>query len=356
MSRLRIAIAFILILPAGVSAHQLSPALVERVTGTVVASEPSLPVLEDPRGQERTFLSFPEWYIVYSAQEYAEFVAAGHFPDEFPYFDAIGQYWDAVDYSRALAGGTVDDNTETVLKVIGISFTVENVLIGAYEKTIGRVSSILNARRKTAEDWYTDQVAKEYGEFLLQTPWYEFAYDRALPGLWSTWGWSSMTIRGMERRAIYTVGYSIKGAYGALIKKATKTQLGSASLTTRFTVSGISADALSEIEGITEVIDNQDGTVSAEGARYRAFVRLARALSYTKASFVSIQGHDRIMLTLLTRADDPCVAGEEIAFSMPILTSEDLSRVAIVTPVNELTALIDRAVACGAALEHIYDY
>ena len=44
------------------------------------------------RNESSTYLTLPEWYIVYSADEYASFVQS-RAPSRFPYFAAVGQYW-----------------------------------------------------------------------------------------------------------------------------------------------------------------------------------------------------------------------------------------------------------------------
>ncbi|MBI2048516.1 MAG: hypothetical protein HYT30_01145 [Parcubacteria group bacterium] len=110
-----------------------------------IAKGSEVPDRDDPRFEERTFATFPEWYIVYSAQEYADFVARGGLPSRFPYIGAIRQFWDSIRYMKAnIASHPIDSESETVLNVIGWSFTVEYGLIGIYENTVGRLTEILH--------------------------------------------------------------------------------------------------------------------------------------------------------------------------------------------------------------------
>src|SRR5690606_20781027 len=44
------------------------------------------------RTEESTFLTYPEWAIVYAAREYAQFVS-GRFPSRFPYWAYAGRFW-----------------------------------------------------------------------------------------------------------------------------------------------------------------------------------------------------------------------------------------------------------------------
>src|SRR5262245_41088777 len=46
------------------------------------------------REQSFTFLTLPEWFIVYSAEEYGRFIGSAA-PSRFPYIGSIMQYWGA---------------------------------------------------------------------------------------------------------------------------------------------------------------------------------------------------------------------------------------------------------------------
>ncbi len=313
----------------------------------------------DPRGEVRTFVSFPEWYIVYSAEEYADFVARGGYPSGFPYASAIRQYWDSVRYAKISAEDSepIDRATESVLRFVGASFSGEMAIIGLYENSIGRLTEYINFGFKTPEDRYTERVAHEYGEFLLHTPWYRFPYFEKLRGLWSTYGPASITVRGIERRVIFTFAYAAKGAYGKIIGAVTSASYAPAGLTTNFTVMGITEDRVETLPevAVLEVYDN--GRVRAEAPRYRAFTPVAQSIVAEGGTFIDIQENDRIILTAIV-ADETCLVskGMEAVFSMPILTNPPLIRSAYVVPVPQLHQLIDSFDACGVQLEHVYDY
>jgi hypothetical protein len=337
------------------SAHTLNPAFVEKITGEQV--EDHYPATtEDPRFEERTFASFPEWYIVYNAQEYSRLILEGGRPSQFPYFASIGQYWDSVDYVKtALGSSTIDSNTNTVLRVIGASFTLENAVIGLYEKTVGFVFETLNLFYKTNEDRYTGAVAAEYGDFLLHTPWYQFPYGQKLVGLWTTYGWSSLTPRGIERRVAFTVGYALKGIYGTILGKLSQASLGNAQLNTSMTVENVSADSLKTIQGMT--IEEDSGVqLHVTAPRYRAFTGIAEAISQKGGRFSDIQGNKIIMLSIIAEPSNECPSDLTVQFSMPLLTQPNLSRIALTTPVDELSNAIRKLNSCGIRLEHIYDY
>ena len=51
------------------------------------------------RPEESTYLTYPEWAIVYAAREYAGFVK-DHQPSGFPYWSYIGRFWQ--DYAMVI--------------------------------------------------------------------------------------------------------------------------------------------------------------------------------------------------------------------------------------------------------------
>ena len=47
---------------------------------------------EHLRPEDQSFLTFPEWYIVFSADEYAVHLQ-NQYPSSFPFFASVRQYW-----------------------------------------------------------------------------------------------------------------------------------------------------------------------------------------------------------------------------------------------------------------------
>src|SRR3954447_16595456 len=149
------------------------------------------------RDSEQSYLTFPEWYIVYSAEEYAAFIHNNP-PSNFPYFRAIGQYWSSYADTCAVTRGHYPFNStyHMTLYVIGISFTGEYIAKGLYENTVGRVTEALSSNEKSEEDIFAYKVATEYGKFLHTIPWFDFPFGHRLRELWATTsGWGPNPIR-----------------------------------------------------------------------------------------------------------------------------------------------------------------
>src|SRR5689334_11471133 len=139
-----------------------------RAAPTNVAEQPVTAGLSGyARSEDQTYLTLPEWYIVYSSDEYAAFIAHNP-PSRFPYFQAIGQFWQSYYDVCAVTRDRYAFNSgyHLSLAVIGTSFTAENIIKGIYENTFGRVTEWLSSGALTEEDAYARKVAAEYGSFL----------------------------------------------------------------------------------------------------------------------------------------------------------------------------------------------
>ena len=176
------------------------------------------------RPDSDTFLQHPEWYIVYSSEEYGRHLGR-HPPSTFPYGASIGQYWRSYHEAWSAARHTYAPNWayHVMLWVIGTSYSAELALKGLYENTIGRLSEWAADGERVPEDLLAAEVAQDYGRFIHDRPWYEY---RFLPRLLAVWTdlplWSEHPFRSWERKGFLTLEYGAKGAYAGLIALATR--------------------------------------------------------------------------------------------------------------------------------------
>jgi FAD/FMN-containing dehydrogenase len=177
------------------------------------------------RPDSDTFLQHPEWYIVYSSEEYGRHLATGR-PSHFPYGASIGQYWRSYYESWAATRHAYPPNWayHIMLWVIGTSYSAELALKGLYENTVGRLSEWAADGEPTPEDRLAAEVAQDYGRFVHDRPWYEY---RFFPRLWEVWTelplWSDHPARSLERKLFLTLEFGVKAAYAGLIALATRT-------------------------------------------------------------------------------------------------------------------------------------
>lgn len=106
-----------------------------------------------------------------------------------------------------------------MLGVIGTSFSVEYIIKGIYESTVGRTTEILSLNHMTEEDKYAQKVAEEYANFIPAQAWFDFPYEKKLINLWKETNLiGHHTVRKLERRVALTTEYSVKALYALLIR------------------------------------------------------------------------------------------------------------------------------------------
>jgi hypothetical protein len=311
------------------------------------------------RPEDQTYLTLPEWYIVYSADEYAAFIAQ-HPPSQFPYFGAIGQFWSSYYDVCAITRERYAFNSgyHLSLAVIGVSFTAEYIVKGIYENTLGRLAEWTSGGAPTEEDLYARTVAAEYGTFLHTIPWYEFPFGQRLRELWmNTSWWGPNPFRKWERKLALSGEYGTKALYGWLIGLGTRSVYSAEDLKIQAWASGVTP-AMDQRETDLQIVKPAGPNASIVSmTRYEAFTKLAPRLMREGLHFEEIAGNDDILITLLAPSDWSYAPTEGTAlFSLPILTEPQRQRLAVQVPVAKLDAVIRALDGGPATLEHIYDY
>lgn len=317
---------------------------------------------EHRRGEEQTFLTYPEWFLVHSPAEYAAYVA-GHTPTDFPFWGHIHQLWRSY---GAVTAATRDDpfnfGYHVMICVIATSTTVEYAIRSAYETVIGRLTELTATHGLTPEDRYGARVAQDYVDFIRVLPWYEFDFVAKLRGLWhETSLLGPDMLRKWERKYALTTEYGIKAAYGWVIKKATKASYEEPSPVTAVIVDRLPAGIEQQLPDVKVLLEMPGGPALLTVPRYDAFTKHALALAKGGASFREIAGNGataRILLTVLAPAAyAPALTGSSVLFEDPILTRPGRKRIALVVPVGALAAALNTLAATPAIeIEHVYDY
>ena len=316
---------------------------------------------EHRRGEEQTFLTYPEWFLVHSPAEYAAYVA-DHTPGDFPFWGHIHQLWRSyAAVTHATSEYPFNFGYHVMICVIASSTTVEYALRSAYETVIGRVTELTMSHGLTEEDRYGARVAQDYVDFIRVLPWYEYDFVAKLRGLWrETSLFGPDLLRKWERKYALATEYGVKAAYGWLIKKATK-----ASYDEPLLVTAVIVDRLPnlgpQLPEVKPLLEMPGGPALVTVPRYDAFKGYALGLAKGGATFREIAGNGagaRILLTVLAPTDwAPAMSGSSVLFEDPILTRSVRKRVALVVPVGDLArALTALTAARGVDIEHIYDY
>jgi len=335
------------------------PQVAESVSDDAATRTAILKIPDYHRPESKTYLTLPEWYIVYSTDEYAAFLQDNR-SGEFPYFKAVGQYWQSyVDVCREIQGRyPFNGDSQFTLAFIGASFTAENMLKGAYEGTIGRATEWISSDTPTEEEIYAAQVAKDYGEFLHMTPWYFFPFKETLQGLWnetSTWG--PDPIRKWERKIALTAEYGGKFLFAGFTNLGAQATYGGADVEKIYAVTqGVSADMLSDDFEEVEKIGDQRQLVRI--TRFEYFSDTIPGFTERGLQIVEIAGNDEILFTLLGSLDaDYTFEYGEYLFGLPILTQPELTRAAVKVRVADIGLFLQELKGRDAVkFEHMYDY
>ena len=309
------------------------------------------------RPEEPTFLTYPEWAIVYAAREYAGLVENAS-PRTFPYWAYIGRFWQ--DYAlmiRATADYGFNFQNHLMLMVIGISHTVEHAVQWSYENTIGWLTEFAAMFQPVPEDKYQARVAAEYAAFLDQVPWYRFPYAEKRAGLWDAEPATGFAaVRSWERKLGFGLAYSIKQGYADLIKSGLDATSEAALLDIHVWAKGPVAGAIAG-EPDTEL--EQD--LGADGAvfvtrRYQVFTDMIPRLIQRGVHFVEIGGNRLIFLTVTASEAIDAPDRTQTVFDYALPADRSTRRIGLIVPVGELHTALPALAQAGAVLEHVYDY
>jgi hypothetical protein len=311
------------------------------------------------RPESKTYLTLPEWYIVYSTDEYADYIADNSSSD-FPYYRAVGQYWQSyVDVCNEIRGRyPFNGDSQFTLAFIGLSFTVENMLKGTYEGTVGIITDVFSSDTPTEEEIYAAQVAEEYGQFMHTIPWYFFPFKEKLQGLWNeTSLWGPDPIRKWERKLALTIEYGGKILYSSFTNFGAQATYGGADVEKIYAVT----------EGVTEEMQSTDLEIVEEIDERRQLIRITRfeyfsdtvpGLLARGVKMLEIAGNHEILITLLGSQDaDYDFEHGEYLFDLPILTQPGQTRAAVKVQVEDLPSFFeDLKGRQNIQFEHMYDY
>ncbi|HLK63377.1 MAG TPA: hypothetical protein VKU19_08055 [Bryobacteraceae bacterium] len=311
------------------------------------------------RGEDETFLTYPEWFIVWSYQEKADF-QQNHLPSGFPFFGSIAQYWRGYCCANRIVRGRYPFNTgdHLMLAVIGSSFSVEYGLKGIYEETIGRFTEWLSGHEPVEEDVYAYQVAREYADFVHIRPFYEFHFGRSFAGLWKdTRLWGPHPVRKWERKLWLALDYGVEALYCGLIEKASHSVYGVEDDQTYAWIENATDSVLAANPRVRKVKEVGPQAYIVMIPRYQEFTNIVESLARQGVRFVQIAGNEQVALTVVVPRDrGSSVPGTEMLFSIGLLTQPGLQRVELRAPVSSLHTVLNAMVDRGVKVEHVYDF
>lgn len=310
------------------------------------------------RPESATYLTFPEWYLVFNPQEYATYIQKKS-PSGFPYFRSIEQFWSSYAQVSAIANGhySFDYGSHLMVSVIGVSSTAEYVIKGVYENTIGRLSEASASGARTPEDDYAARVAREYGNFIPTRPWFEFPYGHKLGELWTeTRFFGPHFVRKFERKLFLSSEYGLKSLYAGLIRLASHAVYGAAD-SEIYAVVRIPADSTFADATVKRVKPLEDDLWLVTLPHYQGFTDTAPLLAGHGIDFIEIAGNDEILMSFIAPIDEVvALHGCTLLFRQPLLAEPCAERVVVQVPVRSLSAILCEMRNRHLRLEHLFDY
>ena len=308
----------------------------------------------DQRPEARTWLTYPEWYIVYSAESFARYLRSGP-PSGFGYGREIAGFWTGYcALNRATTGSQAAGDAKLMIYTIGISYSVELAVKAGYENVIGRLSEWISGWR-SADDHYAAAVQTRYGVFMHETPWYAFPFGEALKGEWRTHE-PHAHVRHWERRGALSLEYGVKAVYAKLIGWASGTTLGQDEHLIRIVVRATPA-MVRTVDPRLRVVRALPGDfLVIEAPRYAQFTDLLGKLAGSPIELVEIAGNDDIFVTALAQKKARPITGAVPLLHMALADRPGWERIGLAVKVRNLLPLMRNLAKRGDEIEHVYDY
>ena len=311
------------------------------------------------RGEEQTFLTIPEWYLVFNPVEYADYLEQNNNPSDFPFLASINEYWTLYDRAVALSKDTYAENSEymTVLRVIGISTTIEYMWKAFYENTIGRLSRWTSGGQDTEEDKLIAQAQRAYSELIFDKAWYEFDFAHWIGRIWKdTSFFGDNFFRKLERKLFFTLEFGFKTGYAKLIKLGVQTAYEQGDGLIYMTAKHANTNDPFLTES-AQIIAKQDDTFLLSVPRWGEFSKTVPVLAEYGYDFEDISGNHVITATLVQETKQKFKSSyAKKLFSSKLVSDSSKTRIAVVTKVKDLKEFLLEMAQGGQRIEHIYDY
>lgn len=305
------------------------------------------------KNENHSFLSLPEWYLVYNPEEYANFIQNND-PIDFPFYQSIDEYWKLYDRSMKLVSIAYEENEEynLMLDVIGISTTIEYTLKLIYENTIGRIFYLFESGYLTEEEKVIIEANKAYSGFIYNYVWYEFNFTDWITKIWDVNNDNSEElIRRFERKMFFTLEFFVKSIYAKLIKYGAEVNYGESD--NYIYLNAISNEDIFETENLKVVLKENDNYI----LKIKKWGFFTEELLKFKNSIkiVDISGNDEIAISYVSNKAIN-YKNAKLLYKSDIVTNDRSYRYVYKIETDELVEYINYCKENNIKIEHIYDY
>lgn len=310
------------------------------------------------RRVDQAILSIPEWYLVFSPHEQADYFAHTT-ATSFPYMRQNAQIWDIHKIVKTYTDTNAtyykyNGEYQLMIYVINSSSSAEYVTKAWYERVVGRLTDTRNV--VTDEDKFAAEYTKDYTEFINDNFWYEYDFGDRLKKLWTeTSFFDSHFLRKMERKYYLSSELIVKWGYGKIIKMGAESMHGPDDTYTTVLVDNLPINKKRHYY-IVEL--NEDGSALLRLNRYARFNPEINQLASEGLSFREIAGNNAAIFVSLrvSRNKFFSTSYSEHIFSQPIPSQPKKKRIVLAVKVKDLNRLLLRVKKEGGEVEHVFDY
>jgi hypothetical protein len=328
--------------------------------GPAAAPATELPAIDDKgyrRKLDNTYFTFPEWYIVYSFEDFGRFLDKSS-ESQFNYLGHIFSFWRSFcTINRTVPATESRTEVKTMIYIIGVSYSVEYAIKGIYENTVGRVFEWIRGEKRTPQDDYARAVLQDYAAFLYTVPWYKYPFRDKLTGFMAISTPTPSTARTIERGFALGSEYFVKIGYAALIQKALDASSDDEPRDIMFVVASLPPEVLAAEPRIKPIRTLSPQWQLVQTPRYKDFTEIVLKLLDRGIPLAEIAGNREIMITVI--APDAAkldVKDASELFSLELDAKPGFRRAGLRARIDRLIEIARDLKARGASIEHFYDY
>jgi hypothetical protein len=353
-----ILIALPVLVPLAYIEGTCRPASVAAASSAPTVSLPAINEAGYRRKENNTFFTFPEWYIVYSFEDFGRFLDRSS-ESHFNYLGHIFGFWRSFcTINRAVppTGESLAD-VKTMIYVIGISYSTEYAIKGIYENTIGRVFEWIRGATRTPQDEYARAVLQDYAAVLYTIPWYKYPFRDKLDGLMAIAKPTPSPLRTWERDFALGTEYFLKVGYARLIQQALDANGDDEPRDIMFVVATLPPNVLAGETRLKPVRTLTPQWQLVQAPRYKDLTEILQGLLDQGFSLAEIAGNHEILITVIA----PDTAKLDIKdttelFSLELDARPGFRRAGLKARIDRLVDINRDLKARGVSIEHFYDY
>ena len=325
------------------------------------AAAQALPAIDEQgyrRKLDNTFFTFPEWYIVYSFEDFGRFLNNSS-ESRFNYLGHITGFWRSFcTINRAMPQATESrSEVKTMIYVIGISYSAEYAIKGLYENTVGRVFEWIRGEQRTPQDDYARAVLQDYSAFLYTVPWFKYPFREKLDGLMAITTPTRSIARTWERGFALGAEYFVKIGYANLIQKALDASGDSEPRDIMFVVATLPPDVLAKEPRIKPIRTLSPEWQLIQTPRYKDFTEILLGLLDRGIGVAEIAGNREIFITVIAPKTAKLDVKDTVElFSLDLDAKPEFRRAGLKAKIGRLVEINRDLKAAGASIEHFFDY